>query len=1002
MATNDETKNFHEVLEQELETLECLRKKDGLIQELDIVEYHYTKNEQNEELDMLMYHLDKDVQSNETNMKECLHKLEDKSDKNTQENKSENDHNSIYQCAYDANLAGLALSGGGIRSATFNLGVIQALARKGILSKFDYLSTVSGGGYIGGWLSALLHRKTTKKDNKDNEVVDEEFVEEFQSELKTHPKSEGGEINAGFDPVEHKSIRHLRGYSNYISPRLGLSGDMLATISIVLRNIIVIQLVLISLLMIVFLLGHLIIAVSSINIPDKLNAEWLLLVSILLLILAVFNGGRLITKRETNNEKYDEHDKSLHITLSIVLQVILPITFAGLMFSVVSVDKYGNEYLKDIVEWKWAISGSFVYSIAWLFGYSRAWLINYKTARKEKKEEENKKIKDLLIQLFSTIIAGALLGLLLFTAFDFVKYDKIDPSIDMVYAAFHSLKYEQFLVGIDILYVIAFGPTLFLLGLSLIVTLHIFIARDSFSEQDREWLARLGGFVLLTALLWSLVFGLILYSTPFVKWLTGVELAALVTWISGSGVGAWLGSSAETSDSWKKELIIRIMPWLFIAGLALIIAHLTHVMLLNFATETEYLTNADPLQQIHGFLLEKTFYVSLVIAILIVLIIWRFDINLFSLHTMYANRLTRAYLGASNENRKANPFQGFDKNDDLDFHALNNQRPIPIINTSINMTGGDDLAWHTRRAASFSITPCWSGYQTLRSKGKQIGAYRPTENYARGLSLGTWMAVSGASASPNMGYHTSTAVAALMTAFNLRLGRWCGNPAGDESTDKNVWKYARPLFLSIKPILCELTGSANGRADWVNLTDGGHFENLGVYELIRRRCRLIVVVDAGCDSKYHFEDLANLLIKCWTDFGVHIHFDEKKFEYLHQKKDSRYCRANGIIGDIEYDKKNNVYGQLIYLKSSMTGDEWPDIRHYADMHEDFPHETTADQFFDENQFEAYRHLGFKIATEMVKTLENELGQEPQKVSVKNIMEKIKKKSLLINETENNV
>ena len=991
MATNDEKKYFHEVLEQELETLNCLRKNDEIIQELDIVEYHYTKNEQNEELDMLMYHLDKDMQSNEADMQECLHKLEDKSDNSTQENESENDQNSIYQRAYDANLAGLALSGGGIRSATFNLGVIQALARKGILSKFDYLSTVSGGGYIGGWLSALLHRKTTKKDNKNNEVVDEEFVEKFQSELKTHPDSGGGDINAGFDPVEHKSIRHLRGYSNYISPRLGLSGDMLATISIVLRNIIVIQLVLISLLMFIFLFGHLIIAVSSINIPDKLNVEWVLIVSILLLILAVFNGGRLITKRETNNEKSDEHDKSLHITRSIVLQLILPITFAGLMFSVVSVDKYGNEYLKDIVKWKWVISGSFVYSAAWLFGY--------KVARKKKKEEKNKKKKYLLMQIFSSVISGALFGLLLFTAFDFVKYDKIDPSIDMVYAAFHSLKYDQFLVGVDILYVIAFGPTLFLLGLSLVVTLHIFIARDSFSEHDREWLARLGGFVLLTALLWTLVFSFILYSTPFVKSLTGVELAALVTWISGSG-GAWLGSSAETSDSLKKELIIRIMPWMFIAGLALIIAYLTHVVLLNYATETEYLTNADPLQQLHGFLLEKIFYVWLVIFTLITLIIWRFDINLFSLHTMYANRLTRAYLGASNEKRKQNPFHGFDEKDDLEFHILNNQRPIPIINTSINMTGGDDLAWHTRRAASFSITPCWSGYQTLRSKGEQIGTYRPTENYAGGLSLGTWMAVSGASASPNMGYHTSTAVATLMTAFNLRLGRWCGNPVGDNFTDKNVWKNTRPLF-SLAPILCELTGSANGRADWVNLTDGGHFENLGVYELIRRRCRLIVVVDAGRDEKYHFEDLANLLIKCWTDFGVHIHFDEKKFEYLHQKKDSRYCRANGIIGEIEYDKKNNVYGKLIYLKSSMTGDEWPDIRHYADMHEDFPHETTADQFFDENQFEAYRHLGFKIATEMVKTLENELGQEPQKVSVKDIVENIKEKSLLINETANN-
>ena len=138
------------------------------------------------------------------------------------------------------------------------------------------------------------------------------------------------------------------------------------------------------------------------------------------------------------------------------------------------------------------------------------------------------------------------------------------------------------------------------------------------------------------------------------------------------------------------------------------------------------------------------------------MITWRLDINLFSLHALYCNRLARAYLGASRAGqRKPNPFTGFDTADDLPFSELARQRPIPILNTAINMTGGDDLAWQTRRAASFAFTPCWSGYETRSTQGKQLGKYRPTRQYAGDRNLGTLMAVSGAAASPNMGYHTS-------------------------------------------------------------------------------------------------------------------------------------------------------------------------------------------------------------------------------------------------------
>ena len=297
------------------------------------------------------------------------------------------------------------------------------------------------------------------------------------------------------------------------------------------------------------------------------------------------------------------------------------------------------------------------------------------------------------------------------------------------------------------------------------------------------------------------------------------------------------------------------------------------------------------------------------------------------------------------------------------------------------MTGGDDLAWQTRRAGSFALTPEWAGFETASSQGYPLGGYQPTQEYAGGQTLGTWVAVSGAAASPNMGYHTSPTVAALLTAFNLRLGRWCGNPMRD------TWKKIKPDFAAT-PIFAELTGSATAQADWINLTDGGHFENLGVYELLRRRCRFIVVVDAGCDPKYEYADLANLIRLAWTDLGVNLRFEA--FDDMYLKNNSRFLKRHYRFGRIQYSSKGPE-GVMLYVKSTLTGDEWPDIRQYGDIHRAFPHETTADQFFDENQFEAYRHLGYKSVTKTLYDLEANTGVKLKDMPMEKLVNELSSK-----------
>jgi hypothetical protein len=153
---------------------------------------------------------------------------------------------------------------------------------------------------------------------------------------------------------------------------------------------------------------------------------------------------------------------------------------------------------------------------------------------------------------------------------------------------------------------------------------------------------------------------------------------------------------------------------------------------------------------------------------------------------------------------------------------------------------------------------------------------------------------------------------------------------------------------------------------YVYLSDGGHFENLGLYEMIRRRCRYIVVSDAGCDPDFSFEDLGNAFRKIKIDLRVDIDFFHRERLRFRPKKDTtgqsdfagqRYF-CLGIIKYREADGAEAKNGILLYVKPGLRGDEPPDIASYATANPTFPHESTSDQWFSESQFESYRHLGF--------------------------------------------
>ncbi|HEX8352997.1 MAG TPA: patatin-like phospholipase family protein [Pyrinomonadaceae bacterium] len=311
-------------------------------------------------------------------------------------------------------------------------------------------------------------------------------------------------------------------------------------------------------------------------------------------------------------------------------------------------------------------------------------------------------------------------------------------------------------------------------------------------------------------------------------------------------------------------------------------------------------------------------------------------------------------------------------------------RLMHVVNMALNLVGGDRLAWQQRRAESFTSTPLHSGSLFV--------GYRRTRDYGgkNGISLGTAVAVSGAAASSNMGYFSpSPFVTLALTFFNARLGWWLGNPGVHG---------ARTYFRShpqsaLSPILDEAFGMTDDTNPYVLLSDGGHFENLGLYEMVLRRCRNIVVVDGSADPEGTLEGLGDAVRKIRIDLGIPIEF-KPPFPILPRPESEKrgsggYC----AVGDVHYEavdadpgeraasprpayERHRLTGRLVYVKPTIYGGEPRDVFNYAMSHPDFPHESTADQFFDEPQFESHRMLGFYILEQLFE----QASQSPAGVS----------------------
>lgn len=325
-------------------------------------------------------------------------------------------------------------------------------------------------------------------------------------------------------------------------------------------------------------------------------------------------------------------------------------------------------------------------------------------------------------------------------------------------------------------------------------------------------------------------------------------------------------------------------------------------------------------------------------------------VNRFSLHGMYQQRLVRTFLGASRRDRRPNAFTGFDSNDDVCVHDLQDVRPLHVINATLNAVSSTHVGRHETSAQSFTFTPLHVG-------NRDVG-YRPASQYGSdgggegtGLSLGMALAVSGAAASPAMGMYSSKGRAFLLTLANARLGLWFGNPRSS-----TTWQNSEPPS-GVGPLMRELLGLTTDHNPYVYLSDGGHYENLGLWEMVARRCAYIIVSDAGCDPEYTFDDLSNAIRRIRLDLGIPIDFPPLPMSKAGQAHGNPHA-AVGVIRYSVVDGPAAPDGTILYIKATLSGDEPVDVVNFALADPAFPHDSTAQQFFDEARFESYRMLGF--------------------------------------------
>jgi hypothetical protein len=772
-------------------------------------------------------------------------------------------------------LVGLALSGGGIRSATFSLGLLQALARSGLMGRLDYLSTVSGGGYTGAFLGCLFQRWRSLHAT----------AHPAGGAARTTPAAAVQELLV--DP-QSWPCHWLRECGRYLIPNRG--SDEAIMLAAFLRNWFAVQ--------VVFLV-------------------------LLLFPLILYRLADVLARQAA---------------AATALAGVAPPPAAVFLAALVAI---------------WLVPASLAY---WLAGPLVA-----------------------LIALLATASAGF--------AQDVLARGGWPPS--------------RLASGLAVLS--------FTLVLTLLVGAYYRYRYPDLAERRRYLTAGLAIGLQATGVVLGLavVDALGLAARDFL----GRRLPMLTL----SGIVAMLGSAAA--------VVQRIAPR-FLAygkGRLAIPGQLVAAVVAIALVGVESVVLAASL---HG-LGATALAAGLLGVVLASVLLGQSDnfLNLSTHATIYAARLTRAYLGATNATRQryhkplSDPIEG----DDVPFRSYapwTEGGPLHVVNATLNetMSGETQVEFRDRKGMNVAFGACGlsvgarhhaafeavdpvasmrPGRPTIGSHDRMglervsppepFQVFVPDRARCEAFGLGRLVAISGAAFTTGLGSRTSLGLSLLLGLANVRMGYWWNSGTGPRDARGGLHSALVRLLPVQAHLLEEMLARFYGPADrlWY-LSDGGHFENTGVYELVRRRLPFIIACDNGSDPSYSFTDAGNLVRKLRLDFGAQVRFLEADelgrvldpslrsfvvpWSAFAAYDGSAAGRGNGYatLADVTYfdsDERTTI----LFVKPALRGDETADVLTYWSRHPEFPQQSTLDQFFDEEQWESYRRLGDSCGTVLFRT-----------------------------------
>ena len=767
---------------------------------------------------------------------------------------------------------GLCLSGGGVRSATFSLGVLQNLFKRGVLKHVDYLSTVSGGGYMGGCFSSLYTETKERGDARERDG--EEFDLEKNFALSTADQ-----------------MHHLRRKGDFLITRRGaFVRESMRTWGLLLLGLVVMISLWASFM--VFLAGSFVLFGEMMGGPGFFEQE-----------------GRELSFMERLERMYPDKWSAIFLYGAaglIVNPLIVWLAYRCLWNRIKDAAKsktaHGGETNVGYFERKFLTKAA----LWWALVVTVAMVIHSKVCHIKGWDQTQ------AFSLAGVMFFGGLLGLIVSYVFAPKFYD---------WRAANKAK------G---------GPV-----------------KSAWNIQFRSFL----GVNLATSVYGALMALGVMAVAAFLYQEPGkAPEAAILSF--GALVASRLMSLVK--NELFAKIITAVLP--FIVGIAVFILFVYTV--------------SQVAEMTTGWL---EILVVIVVAAVIGLLLLNCDFNRVSLHYFYRDRLAEAFL----RTERATGFGLEVLRDDTelllkDLHERDDgstvsEAPLHIIQCAVNLTGSRDLARRSLKSDVFTFSRLHVGSNTT--------GYVPTACYAGGgVTLIKAMTISAAAVSSAMGIFSTFTRSFLITLFNVRLGYWMPNPKFIEGSFQSPLQLGRYSGMEngkaaetktvdpndfpkrvnwMRCLWQELTGHINATGKHVCLSDGGHTgDNLGLYSLLQRRCRVIIASDASADTTMSSTEISAAIRQIYTDENVKV---EMNLSLLRDKDDPEK-EPKPVVGKVHYP--DSPYdGWIIYVRARLLDDSRldPVVVNYHWRSEDFPNESTADQFFSDEQFEAYRSLGSCIA-----------------------------------------